>query len=113
MTMTLAGYTLPSPTGYRREDVMDGVRRRALSGTYHFRAYSTGKKRAVFSITFDALTSSERDTVINAWKSCISTTASFQDYDGSSYTVIASDRIRVEHMYASRYRVSMTLEQVP
>ncbi len=113
MTMTLGTYTLPDPAGYERREVLDGTRRRALSGAFHFRAYSTAKKRAVFTITFDALDGTDYGTVINAWTSCISTAVTFQDYEGNSFTVVAGDGLHVENIYASRYRVSMTLEQVP
>lgn len=108
----LAGYTLPNMTDYSVGLVPDGLRRRSISGTFHFRRFNSSRpSRRVWRLTFDALNETQRNTVLAAWNAAIDSATTYVDIDGASYSVVASRRLDVEVRPGGYYRVVMELEE--
>lgn len=86
MSITLAGQTLPDPNAYTVEIAYRGGASALADGTAQFDIINATAKRT-FAITWRYLTSAQRSALETAWASLKTSTATFVDYSGSSYTV--------------------------
>ena len=83
----LAGQTLPYPTSYKIASIVDGGAEQAINGAVKLSVVNSAN-RLRFTLTWQLLTSAaDRDALLAAWDALRSTSASFTDVMGDTYTV--------------------------
>jgi hypothetical protein len=82
----LAGYTLPYPTTYKKAVVIDGGSERAVNGAVKLSVVNADNRRR-WTMAWELITPAEAATLESAWAALRTTSASFTDVLGNTFTV--------------------------
>lgn len=83
----LAGQTLPYPARYKVASIIDGGAEQAVNGAVKLSVVNS-ENRLRFTMSWQMLTSAaDRDALLTAWDALRSTSVTFTDVMGDTYTV--------------------------
>lgn len=83
----LAGQTLPYPARYKVSSIIDGGAEQAVNGAVKLSVVNSAN-RLRFTLSWQMLTSAaDRDALLTAWDALRSTSVTFTDVMGDTYTV--------------------------
>lgn len=83
---TLAGVTLPYPTIYKTNWIVDGGAERAVNGAVKLSVVAT-RNRGRFTMRWELLRGADETNLLLAWDALRESSASFYDVRGHTYTV--------------------------
>lgn len=117
MAMTLAGYSLPTPTGHEQETGYRGTTYGMADGTMQIDVVNATPKDR-WTLSWPALTAAQYNNLINAYNDCVTASRTLVDFEGNSHTVTVSEGLppikwkRVMNAGTPRYEVTITLREV-
>lgn len=117
MAITLAGYTIPTPTGHDQEAGYRGTTYSMADGSLRIDVVNANPKYR-WTLSWPALTAAQFSNLLSAYNACVTASRTFVDFEGGSHTVQVPEGLppikwkRVMNAGTPRYEVTITLREV-
>lgn len=117
MSITLAGYTIPTPSTHEQEQGYRGTTYLMADGTMQIDTVNANVKNK-WTMGWKALTAAQFGNLRTAYNNCVGASQTFVDFEGASYTVEVPEGLpplkwsRVNNAGTPRYQVTIQLREV-